>query len=346
MARTFQPSPWSITGGPLSQAGSAITGNNLTRAMGALRSKNSGYDSIYSDQIGNEASLYRAESAGNVAVNQAEWNAWANDRISRRQSNSINKEANKNKIGGALKLGTSLAIGAISLFSDVKTKNTIEDLNNALIELVLGKIKEKNFFDLSAAYLVNIHSSSEQDCENFISNFMKAGCNLLRFTFPQQPKGIETEKGVIPSEIEKDKYKNTLENLEMLLTTGEVVGDTKQALSQYGQLNEGKLSYKIPYPVAMDSLVKAGEPTKEKMTAFIKNQLPDFDTQPEDYKEQIFSRVKEYFKTKEYSAETFEMYQLNGTPSTILVDRKGILRDVSFGQTANLESMIEKLLNE
>ena len=78
----------------------------------------------------------------------------------------------------------------------------------------------------------------------------------------------------------EDYDKNTLENLEMLLTTGEVVGDTKQALSQYGQLNEGKLSYKIPYPVAMDSLVKAGEPTKEKMTAFIKNQLPDFDTQP------------------------------------------------------------------
>ena len=144
----------------------------------------------------------------------------------------------------------------------------------------------------------------------------------------------------------EDYDKNTLENLEMLLTTGEVVGDTKQALSQYGKLNEGKLSYKIPYPVAMDSLVKAGEPTKEKMTAFIRNQLPDFDTQPENYKEQIFSRVKEYFKTKEYSAETFEMYQLNGTPSTILVDRKGILRDVSFGQTVNLESMVEKLLNE
>ena len=144
----------------------------------------------------------------------------------------------------------------------------------------------------------------------------------------------------------EDYDKNTLENLEMLLTTGEVVGDTKQALSQYVQKNEVKLSYKIPYPVAMDSLVKAGEPTKEKMTAFIKNQLPDFDTQSDEYKEQIFSRVKEYFKSKEYSAETFEMYQLNGTPSTILVDRKGILRDVSFGQAANLESMVEKLLNE
>ena len=39
----------------------------------------------------------------------------------------------------------------------------------------------------------------------------------------------------------EDYDKNTLENLEMLLTTGEVVGDTKQALSQYGQLNDGKL---------------------------------------------------------------------------------------------------------
>ena len=145
----------------------------------------------------------------------------------------------------------------------------------------------------------------------------------------------------------EDYDKNTLENLEMLLTTGEVVGDTKQALSQYGQLKDGKLSFKIPYPVAMDSLVKeTGEPSREKMTTFIKNQLPDFDSQPEDYKQQIFSRVKEYFKSKEYSAETFEMYSLQGTPSTILVDRKGILRDVSFGQTANLEAMIGKLLNE
>ena len=133
----------------------------------------------------------------------------------------------------------------------------------------------------------------------------------------------------------------------LLSPTGEVVGDTKQALSQYGQLNDGKLPYKIPYPVAMDSLVKeGGEPTKEKMTAFIKNQLPDFDSQPDEYKEQIFERVRAYFKSKEYSAETFEMYSLQGTPSTILVDRKGVLRDVSFGQTVNLESMVQKLLNE
>ena len=145
----------------------------------------------------------------------------------------------------------------------------------------------------------------------------------------------------------EDYDKNTLENLEMLLTTGEVVGDTKQALSQYGQLNDGKLQFKIPYPVAMDSLVKeGGEPSMEKMTAFINQQIPNFESQPDDYKNQIYARVKEYYKSKEYSAETFEMYSLQGTPSTILVDRKGILRDVSFGSTANLEDMVQKLLNE
>ena len=145
----------------------------------------------------------------------------------------------------------------------------------------------------------------------------------------------------------EDYDKNTLENLEMLLTTGEVVGDTKQALTQQGQLDDGKLQFKIPYPVAMDSLVKeGGEPSMEKMTRFINQQIPNFESQPDEYKNQIYARVKEYYKSKEFTAETFEMYSLQGTPSTILVDRKGILRDVSFGSTANLESMVQKLLNE
>ncbi|MEK0351048.1 MAG: TlpA family protein disulfide reductase, partial [Nitrosopumilus sp.] len=51
-------------------------------------------------------------------------------------------------------------------------------------------------------------------------------------------------------------------------------------------------------------------------------------------------------KSKEYSAETFEKFSLQGTPSTILVDRKGILRDISFGQSEHVEAMIQKLLKE
>jgi len=145
----------------------------------------------------------------------------------------------------------------------------------------------------------------------------------------------------------EDFDKNTIENLQLLLETGEAVGETKKMLSQYGKSREDKISYKIPYPVAMDSLVKqSGEVTKEKMDSLIKNQVPNFDTQPENYKNQIYDRVKDYFMSKEFSAETFEMYSLQGTPSSILVDRKGILRDISFGQNGLLESKIQNLLNE
>jgi len=145
----------------------------------------------------------------------------------------------------------------------------------------------------------------------------------------------------------EDFDKNTLENLELLLKSGEVVGETKKGLSQYGKLDDGKLAYKIPFPVAMDSLIKETEDVSEtRIKNFIYNQIQDFDSQPEDYRNQIIQRVKDYLKSKEYSAETFEEYSLQGTPSTIVVDRKGILRDVSFGQTGGLETMIQSLLNE
>ena len=146
----------------------------------------------------------------------------------------------------------------------------------------------------------------------------------------------------------EDFDKNTLDNLKMLAETGEVVGETKSALSQYGQLQEGdKLSFKIPFPLGMDKLTKSsGEISQEKILEFIYPQIPNFDSQPEDYRNQIIQRVKDHMKTKEYSAETFENFSLKGTPSVILVDRKGILRDVSFGQTGHIDGMIQQLLSE
>ena len=145
----------------------------------------------------------------------------------------------------------------------------------------------------------------------------------------------------------EDFDKNTLKNLELLVETGKVVGETEKMLGQHGQLNGDKITYKIPYPIAMDSLIKQSDDvTKEQMDSLIKKQIPDFDTQSEDYKNEIYDRVKNYFLSKEYSAETFEMYALPGTPSSILIDRKGVLRDVSFGQNGSLESKIQNLLNE
>lgn len=146
----------------------------------------------------------------------------------------------------------------------------------------------------------------------------------------------------------EDFDKNTLENLKMLAETGEVIGETKEALSMYGQLkDENKLDYKIPFPLAMDKITKTtGEISQEKIMEFIYPQIPEFDSQPKEYKNQIIQRVKDYMKSKEYAAETFEKFKLQGTPSTIIVDRNGILRDVSFGQSGHVEAMIQKILNE
>ena len=145
----------------------------------------------------------------------------------------------------------------------------------------------------------------------------------------------------------EDFDKNTLENLKLLLNTGEVIGETKSGLGQYGKLDDNKLQYKIPFPIAVDSLKKTNEVINEtRIMDFVHNQLPDFDSKPDDYKKQIIQRVTDYLKTKQFEAETFETYSLQGTPSSIIVDRKGILRDVSFGQTGNLESTVQSLINE
>jgi len=146
----------------------------------------------------------------------------------------------------------------------------------------------------------------------------------------------------------EDFDKNTVDNLKMLAETGEVIGETKKALSMYGKLkDDNKLSFKIPFPLGMDLLTKVNdEVSQDQVMKFVYAQLPEFDSQSEDERNQIIQRVKDHLKSKEYSAETFEKFALQGTPSSILIDRKGILRDVSFGQSGHLDSMIQKLIAE
>ena len=146
----------------------------------------------------------------------------------------------------------------------------------------------------------------------------------------------------------EDFDKNTVENLELLLTKGEIIGETLKALGQYGQLVErNKLPYKIPFPVAMDTLKKEdGTITRARIDEVIEANVPGFDSYSEHQKGEILERVKQYLKNKEYSAQTFEEYTLRGTPSSILIDKKGILRDVTFGQNDLLEENIKKLMDE
>ena len=142
---------------------------------------------------------------------------------------------------------------------------------------------------------------------------------------------------------------NTLNKLQRLLSSGQVQGDPLLQLSKAGFLENNKLPYSIPFSVAMDKLVKNKAAVNEEATnQFILSQIPDFyqGSLSEDRKQSIYQQAESYLNTKTYNALTFELYQLQGTPSSILIDKKGILRQVSFGTVNTLEIDIQGLLNE
>jgi hypothetical protein len=146
----------------------------------------------------------------------------------------------------------------------------------------------------------------------------------------------------------EDFDKNNLDNLQKLVSTGEVVGETYRAFNNTGQIRDGsKLPYKIPFPVAMDMLVKQSVSlTHSKVMDFIEANIPSFRSYAEKDRQVLIQRVKQYLKSKEYSAKTFDEYALRGTPSMILVDRKGILRGTYFGSNGFLEGAVEELIGE
>jgi peroxiredoxin len=145
----------------------------------------------------------------------------------------------------------------------------------------------------------------------------------------------------------EDFDKNTLENLKLLLATGQLIGEPSKALSQYGLLQPGnKLHYKIPFPVGMDKLLAFGPLSHDKIMDFIEAHIPDFRSYSEKDRESLYNQVQQYLKQKQFSAKTFEEYSLRGTPSAILIGRNGILRQTVFGSNGFLEDTVKQLLNE
>ena len=69
-------------------------------------------------------------------------------------------------------------------------------------------------FDISAAYLINGMNNTNIEIRKFVADFSDAGCNLIRFTFPQLPRGkVEGELPTVPSSEECARYRYRLEPL-------------------------------------------------------------------------------------------------------------------------------------
>ena len=143
----------------------------------------------------------------------------------------------------------------------------------------------------------------------------------------------------------EDFDKNTLQNLQCLVATGELIGEPLQQLGKAGLLHDNRLDYSLPFAIGMDTLIENKAVVDDTaINTFIHSQLPDFSDWPDERKQPVFEKARAYLESKTHSPQTFETYQLQGTPSSILVDRDGILRDVSFGYVDHLKPLIIDLL--
>jgi hypothetical protein len=144
----------------------------------------------------------------------------------------------------------------------------------------------------------------------------------------------------------EDFYLNTFENLQRLIDRREVVGKTLEVLISSGLLNNNCLDYSIPFPVAWDKVIPYhSDNYLLDAQKFIKKDFPLFDTFPTKNQKLITKQVENYLKNKMFEAKTFDTYQLQGTPSTLLIDKNGILRGKWFGSGYGLEQEVEKLLS-
>ena len=122
----------------------------------------------------------------------------------------------KNELVNGSYMSLSVDAGTNETYNKIHNIRSSSPIYDRVLKNVkkLGNIKKRNFFDLSAAYLVNINSGNAYDYEKFINDFIDAGCNVIRFAFPQPPKDINTEKGVIPAESEILSYSKDLIELK------------------------------------------------------------------------------------------------------------------------------------
>jgi len=145
----------------------------------------------------------------------------------------------------------------------------------------------------------------------------------------------------------EDYQFNNYENLKRLLNHGEVIGETLYALTSQGMLEDNRLSYTIPFPVAWDNIIPSNPAdASEAANKMIERDFPEFSQLPVATQKNISEQVMTYYRKKKFTAETFENYQLRGTPSTMLIDKEGRLRGKWFGSGINLDQEIDNLLAE
>jgi hypothetical protein len=97
----------------------------------------------------------------------------------------------------------------------------------------------------------------------------------------------------------------------------------------------------------MDNLVSHdAEHLDQKVSKIIEHEIPKFDRLSYGEQMRIHNRIRDYVLHQELTAETFETYGMNGTPTSLLIDKEGRLRHQLFGTTGKLDKLVKGLLAE
>ena len=91
---------------------------------------------------------------------------------------------------------------------------------------------------------------------------------------------------------------------------------------------------------------RQAEMSQDAIETFISQRISNFDQQTETYQDNIRQRLQQSFQSLTHHVETFELFDLRGTPSYVLVDKQGLLRYCEFGSDPDLEERVLALLHE
>lgn len=171
------------------------------------------------------------------------------------------------------------------------------------------------------------------------------GCFLYAFPVAIELKKILKDSSLKPLNLLalatafEDFEFNNPQNVRLLLTKGELVGETKKALNQ---MNHDKLPYSIDFPIAFDRLRLIESLDLDREVEQFCQTIEGYSQVDANQKANIQKQVHQYFAHKKFSAYTFDHNYLKGTPSWILFDHKMNILYEAFGHQ-DIEELQSKL---
>ena len=110
----------------------------------------------------------------------------------------------------------SVDAGTNQTYNIVHGVDSVAKVYDRVIENIMriaeARERESSVLDLSATYLINDHNNGPSEILKAIHDLRSAGVDLIRFTFPQVPRGFDDEiaSGAVPSRDSVVEYMNKL----------------------------------------------------------------------------------------------------------------------------------------